>query len=723
MMALRTTGQTLADPSARSRWFHELLDADLDRKEFQGYALAATLAWCRDTIPFYQRAHARLPIPSGVSGLGCYPVLPSSSIQQYRHPVLSDAVETDFLLFSTGSTGHVKYIHRNVEEFAHLEAFRDWWFPKTGYGYSWERRPPEARYVVVDINHGIRFMERRRGPLLLHYLPFQSPRHSAVARELLQAHSGPGEDYVFTEIRGQYAKVQLLTLVAEREGWAAQDLPIRHVLYGGFWQTERWRRRTREVWGARLLQEYGLTEFHQSYATECVHCGWYHFAPIVVEEVRDPHDPSRAVEGGVGRLYLTHLFPACLRQVMVRYDTGDLIEVGPTCKVIADSRHRAAVHLVGQDQNGTIRAGLSTYLLDDTFTPSPFVRVDRVLLRLLSYAPDGDAGPHGHDLAQLLPTLCCGTRQSADSRMLLRRTLGDRERAETVTEVLRAAEDTAHQLGARSISFLYVDERDAALREGLRDRGFSEFFSAWQCVLDVRWSSFSGYADSFDSHRRRAIRREREKLAAAGIVFTTGRLTPDMVAALAPLELNVTRRYGSPRTRAHIERSLRTIAERLERRALLVTAAQDGQVIGFALFVRSRDHLFIRHVGFDYQRQGRLPVYFGLVFYEPVEYAVRDSVTRIQYGVESYDAKLSRGCMPLPQFGYLKRLDDDVGRHMERLIEHLQRARPEDASARGYLQPVRWGGKPWQISRVGPVRLRTKPHNRACEVIPWPCER
>lgn len=318
-----------------ARYLDALIAGDLGRDEFEALSLSATVQWCREHVPYYREAWQGLPSPVSRSDLAAYPLLDPRLMQSYDQPLLADGVTTDFLVFSGGTTtGKHKFIHRCFDEYRHLARFRDWWYPQMGYGYSFGKRPADARLVVMDDEHGIRYIEPRRGPLLMMNLPLVLKSHFPVVEHVLRRFGAHSTDRRIVELRGTLHKIQLLTLYAAEQGWQpAEWCAVERVLTAGSFATERWRRLFFEVWAARSVQENGQTEFHQSYATECTSCGWYHFAPIVLAELVDRHDPSRQLDTGTGRLVMTHLVPTALRQVLVRYDTGDLVEKGGRCAV------------------------------------------------------------------------------------------------------------------------------------------------------------------------------------------------------------------------------------------------------------------------------------------------------------------------------------------------------------------------------------------------------
>jgi len=111
---------------------------------------------------------------------------------------------------------------------------------------------------------------------------------------------------------------------------------------------------------------------------------------------------------------------------------------------------------------------------------------------------------------------------------------------------------------------------------------------------------------------------------------------------------------GGPRTREQLERNLRTLAVYLPHESVVAMAACGDVIRGFAALAHWRQELYPRNVSFDYGFQRKLPLYFAVVFYEPVKYAIRNGVKRIEYGIGSLDAKISRGCRVVPLYGYVK---------------------------------------------------------------------
>lgn len=303
-------------------------------------------------------------------------------------------------------------------------------------------------------------------------------------------------------------------------------------------------------------------------------------------------------------------------------------------------------------QEGRLLAGLPCYVLGPETPPWPFARVDAFIARLLRER-GRDVAPVAARLAKALPTVLCGGRRPGHARLLVSEGLDAAERRRRAGEVLEEAEAFARSSGAASVSFLYVDEDDRDLREALLERGYAEFPSAVASRLAVP-PDFDTYLQGLGADRRNMVRRERKRLGVAGIEYRAQPLSEALLAEILPLELALCAKYGVEFSPADATRLHRAVAAELGERAQVLTAERDGKVRGFLVLIRWRDTLFGRQAGFDYEFQGDLPLYFGLIFYAAIEYAITVGARHIEYGLGSEQAKALRGCLQRRQYGYLK---------------------------------------------------------------------
>lgn len=276
-------------------------------------------------------------------------------------------------------------------------------------------------------------------------------------------------------------------------------------------------------------------------------------------------------------------------------------------------------------------------------SPYLFCRTDKVLEEIHRVAWTGD----------LMPTLACGGRNPAHTGVGVAPGV---EPGPVLATVVAEVEARSRAAGLRSMAFLYVDEDDTALREVLDHSGYASTRSDTAYVLDVP-ESFAAYLMGHRHGRRNTIRREQRTLAAAGVTYRTEPLTDELADLVAPLELALYARHGTRPDAAAFRTVLRSIARHCAGIAYVVTAHLDGRLAGFVLVFRWRGEVYARQVGFDYPLVGRLPVYFGLVYYELIRLAAGWGARRIHYSTGSGEAKQLRGCRGVGQWAYVKAFD------------------------------------------------------------------
>jgi hypothetical protein len=317
------------------------------------------------------------------------------------------------------------------------------------------------------------------------------------------------------------------------------------------------------------------------------------------------------------------------------------------------------VYLVATDQRGAL-AGLVVHRLDATAPPWDFYRLDRVLSRLLTRAqpfglelPDRIEPPI-HETGSVLPTLLCGGRHTSYSRLLVNPQLGPTDAMDVTKSVLDAVDELAAQLDARTAGFMFVDEPDVRLTTALTDHGYHRFVHGQSSVLDVVGTTLDDYLAQRSKKRRWSIRKEIRQLAEAGVSYRVRPLDEDTIAQITPLEIALEARYGVDDDIESAARNHRVVSRHLGDQIRTMAAEADGRVRGFLNFVHWRDDITIRQAGFDYAFQGSLPLYFGVLFYAMVPFAMEVGARHIHYSVESETAKRSRGCRTVQQLGFAK---------------------------------------------------------------------
>jgi uncharacterized protein len=306
---------------------------------------------------------------------------------------------------------------------------------------------------------------------------------------------------------------------------------------------------------------------------------------------------------------------------------------------------------------GAPAAGLTAILFDRADPSWTFARVDAVLRRLQQERSTPDTPAPADDLfTETLPNLLLGGRRPGHTRLLVAAHLDEPARRAAIDAVLQAAAQLARQSGAASLSLLHVDEDDQLLRQALAEAGYAEFPSAITSSLVVP-ASHEEYVESFPSRRRTMIRRDRRRLHEAGITYEVRPLSHELIEEILPLEIGLYEKHGNVFPPDDARRFHALVLEDMGADVRVLVALGGGAVRGFVVLVRKGDVIHTRQCGFDYDFQGNLPLYFGVLFYETMEHARRVGVGRIEHGIGSEEAKASRGCVQRRQYGYVRMLD------------------------------------------------------------------
>jgi predicted N-acyltransferase len=293
-------------------------------------------------------------------------------------------------------------------------------------------------------------------------------------------------------------------------------------------------------------------------------------------------------------------------------------------------------------------AGTPVYVQTADAMPDPMVRVDLVQRQVLSPGRDW--------AADLMPGLVLGGWVPFDNRVLLG--VGA-SRPVALAMALDELEDFARRSDAASMSFLYVDDSNADLRQELSRRGFVSATAPARGVINVSWDDFEGYLASLSQNRRSAARGDQRKLAEAGVSFEMVELTAADVPVFARLAYATGSRHEPETVEAEMARWFGAL-QRSDVPVMILRATLAGTLCGFTILVEWRGVLYSQHCGIDYELKKTLPVYFSLAFYEPIRYALRRGIRRIECSIGSDAVKSSRGCDILPSWTYVRACDPAV---------------------------------------------------------------
>ena len=242
------------------------------------------------------------------------------------------------------------------------------------------------------------------------------------------------------------------------------------------------------------------------------------------------------------------------------------------------------------------------------------------------------------------PKLVCAApfTPATGPRILVEGPAADR----TGKALLEAAIELAEDTDMSSLHVLFPGEVDrAALRTaGLLERKGCQFH--W---TNDDYTSFDDFLARFSSAKRKKARRERRRIAEAGILFehlTADELSArDWDAVFEYYSRTFLRRGRQPYlNRAFFDRVARSMPEGL----IVILARFRGEAIAAAICLRGPDALFGRYWGSlaDFHS-----LHFEACYYQGIEYCIRHGLTRFEPGTQG-EHKISRGFMPTATWSY-----------------------------------------------------------------------
>lgn len=202
---------------------------------------------------------------------------------------------------------------------------------------------------------------------------------------------------------------------------------------------------------------------------------------------------------------------------------------------------------------------------------------------------------------------------------------------------------------------MYLDTADANALIAARDLGYERVLLGAEARLDLPpGSTFEDYVAAHSRNRRRKIRREIDAYRQAGLVTHVSRGPDALGEEIVPLYVALLARYGHAPDADQVRENLALLQRWMGDDLVVLTARAGPSVAGFVVCLHSGDTLYARTTGYDYERYGDAYCYFNLSYYDAIEWATRNGVRRIFYGLGTSEAKWGRGCELLPRWGLVR---------------------------------------------------------------------
>lgn len=168
---------------------------------------------------------------------------------------------------------------------------------------------------------------------------------------------------------------------------------------------------------------------------------------------------------------------------------------------------------------------------------------------------------------------------------------------------------------------------------------------AW---ISVPAGGLPAWIEDLPKSRRVNVRREVRSFRDAGYRIEHVALA-ECCTGIVPLAVRTLSKYGFEARPDEEHAALRNHVTCLGEDARVALCAPDGgPPVGFCLYYHWGDTLFVRWVGFDYDRLCDAAEYFNLVYYHLIDWGAARGVRWLHLGVKSIRAKALRGARLRP---------------------------------------------------------------------------
>jgi predicted N-acyltransferase len=208
--------------------------------------------------------------------------------------------------------------------------------------------------------------------------------------------------------------------------------------------------------------------------------------------------------------------------------------------------------------------------------------------------------------------------------------------------LLAAARAEGRSLGASSLHVLFPRADDLSFLEtaGLMPRLDCQFH--WR---NEGYGSFDDFLSGFTAEKRKKIRRERRRIAEAGIACRTlggADLDDAAIDVIHRLHAMTFARYGHA---PYLNRGFfAELARAMPGNLVVELASLDEEPVACAILLRGADVLYGRYWGASGEFHS---LHFELCYYRGIEYCIREGIARFEPGTQG-GHKLLRGFLPTP---------------------------------------------------------------------------
>ncbi len=316
-------------------------------RDFRDPLLRDTVSWCVRQSPFYRaRFGSEAEHFRGLDDLPRLPVLFRDEAKADQDGIRCQQVTPSAVQYTTGTTGEFWRLYRSAEELQFIAQF----YTERARTLLESGQTRPLLLALTSVYHG--------APTPVPGWPYvvsagmYDRTQAHQARQLLEArYDLPGVEPQVSAIIGGDLVVKAFTAFLLSQNVDLRTTGVRHLIMTGGYVSESRKQLLADLWNATVQDRYSMTEVFGG-ASQCGLGGPWIFDPEVVPEVVHPRTLA-PVNRGIGTLVLTSLYPFVQMMPVVRYYTGDLVEVADT---VANGAPDLVVRFLGRERRSVLDA-------------------------------------------------------------------------------------------------------------------------------------------------------------------------------------------------------------------------------------------------------------------------------------------------------------------------------------------------------------------------------
>ncbi len=278
-------------------------------------AVRATLAYMKENVLYYKDVLASVDVETfQLEDMAALPLTTKEDLKKDPEAFIVHTLTPEYIAWTGGTTGNAIPVYFAREEFAEM------------YRVPPERKKRFLGIQVHNTDHGLPLKTPTEVFWLDHFLDtiVQNRNLENIITDLTTSHCIPGVEE-FPKIISFTSQENLKALTMELLRRGITDVPIKYIFGTGDYISPYWVNLVEQVFGGKYIDCYANTET-AAVAVVCRQCGYFHFNPTVFPEVVDT-ETLEPVTKGSGFLVVTTLYPYRKMQLLLRYNTEDIVEI------------------------------------------------------------------------------------------------------------------------------------------------------------------------------------------------------------------------------------------------------------------------------------------------------------------------------------------------------------------------------------------------------------